>query len=85
MKVNAQKSAAELAALIDTLKKELISLQHYNSTLEKQIEYMRSADYDPNKPLPKELMGTGVPKAVAAVKTETRSRSLSVTSPRSSP
>lgn len=53
VKVNKQKSAAELAALIQALRKELISLQDYNTLLEKQIDWMKSPDYDPLKPLPK--------------------------------
>lgn len=53
VKVNKQKSAAEMAALIATLKKELSALQAYNVSLEKQIEFMKSPEYDPAKPLPK--------------------------------
>ncbi len=53
MKVNKQKSAAELAALIQALRKELAALQQYNILLEKQIEWMKAPDYDPSKPIPK--------------------------------
>lgn len=60
VKVNKQKSAAELAALIQALRKELIMLQDYNTLLEKQLEWMKAPDYDPSKPLPKELMAPKV-------------------------
>ncbi|GAM26438.1 hypothetical protein SAMD00019534_096130 [Acytostelium subglobosum LB1] len=52
VKINQQKSAAELLAIISVLTNELSSLKHYSLSLEKRIEYMRSPDYVPGSPLP---------------------------------
>eukprot|EP00026_Physarum_polycephalum_P001526 Phypoly_transcript_01528.p1 GENE.Phypoly_transcript_01528~~Phypoly_transcript_01528.p1 ORF type:complete len:1080 (+),score=256.77 Phypoly_transcript_01528:75-3314(+) len=81
VKVNKQKSAAELAALIQALKKELAALQQYNLLLEKQLDWIKSCpDYDPTKPMPKELL---VAKAPPPAKTEPPKRPPQPPSPTS--
>eukprot|EP01133_Synstelium_polycarpum_P007635 gene7635-8932_t len=52
VKVNSQKSAAELLAIINVLTGELSSLKNYSMSLEKLVELMKSPDYVPGTPLP---------------------------------
>lgn len=55
---NVQRSAEELMIIVQTLKSELLKMRRYSSQLEKQIAYMKSPEYDPSKPMPKELLAS---------------------------
>lgn len=56
MKVNRQLSSAELQQRVDVLTKQLTALQKHVVNLEQTIEYMKSPDYVPGKPLPAGLL-----------------------------
>eukprot|EP01028_Stygiella_incarcerata_P002469 TRINITY_DN1462_c0_g1_i1.p1 TRINITY_DN1462_c0_g1~~TRINITY_DN1462_c0_g1_i1.p1 ORF type:complete len:1090 (-),score=371.85 TRINITY_DN1462_c0_g1_i1:233-3502(-) len=55
VKMNAQKSAAELQRLVDKLKAELTSLRKYCKGLEMQVEWMSSDEYIKGMEVPKEI------------------------------
>ncbi|KYQ90484.1 kinesin-1 [Tieghemostelium lacteum] len=55
VKVNQQKSAAELQAIVNALSKELSSLKLYSIGLENLVNYFKSPEYVPGNPIPKSL------------------------------
>ncbi|KAF2077864.1 hypothetical protein CYY_000826 [Polysphondylium violaceum] len=55
VKVNQQKSAAELQAIVNALTKELGTLKMYSLGLENLVNYFKSPNYIPGSPIPKEL------------------------------
>ncbi|EFA80039.1 kinesin-1 [Heterostelium album PN500] len=80
VKVNSQKSAAELLAIIGVLTKELSSLKHYSLSLEKLVEYMKSPEYIPGSPIPEQLLCLAAPPPPAATSPTTTATSNNNTS-----
>lgn len=56
--VNRQLSVAELEAELRGIQKEYNACKVYSTKLESQIAWMRSPDYDANKPMPAHLVAT---------------------------
>ncbi|KAN0036891.1 hypothetical protein ACTFIV_002211 [Dictyostelium citrinum] len=55
VKVNQEKSAAELQIIVNALTKELSILKVYSISLENLVNYFKSPSYQPGNPIPKEL------------------------------
>ncbi|KAM9964762.1 hypothetical protein ACTFIW_004544 [Dictyostelium discoideum] len=55
VKVNQEKSAAELQIIVSALTKELSILKVYSISLENLVNYFKSSSYQPGNPIPKEL------------------------------
>ncbi|KAM9981593.1 hypothetical protein ACTFIY_003888 [Dictyostelium cf. discoideum] len=55
VKVNQEKSAAELQIIVNALTKELSILKVYSISLENLVNYFKSSSYQPGNPIPKEL------------------------------
>lgn len=76
VQINKQLSIAELEAALKKLQKEYSSCKTYSTKLEKQIAWMKSADYDPSKPLPADLVATRVAISSVAAEEDTDSDSM---------
>ncbi|KAK5577751.1 hypothetical protein RB653_002699 [Dictyostelium firmibasis] len=55
VKVNQEKSAAELQIIVNALSKELSILKVYSISLENLVNYFKSPAYQPGNPIPKDL------------------------------
>ncbi|EGC33388.1 hypothetical protein DICPUDRAFT_154579 [Dictyostelium purpureum] len=55
VKVNQEKSAAELQIIVNALTKELNTLKAYSISLENLVNYFKSPSYQPGQSIPKEL------------------------------
>eukprot|EP01132_Coremiostelium_polycephalum_P002820 gene2820-3505_t len=84
VKVNQQKSAAELQIIVNALTKELSSLKIYSISLENLITYMKSPNYVPGV-IPKELEPQSLQEVTASSQPSTPSSNNTLPSGISTP